>query len=144
MNGIISYLPAPGSRSAIGTEPRSDDALLERTLTDPFPAQIFKTVVDPFAGRLTFMRLRSGTLTHDDSVYNVTQGTIERIGGLFTMQGNQQIKVPRALASDIVVTSKLTATRTGDTLTDKNAPANSPARKASSSASPPARPWRQQ
>lgn len=122
MNGIISYLPAPGSRSAIGTEPGKEDTLLERTLTDPFSAQVFKTVVDPFVGRLTFLRLRSGTLTHDDSVYNVSRGAIERIGGLFTMQGNQQIKVPRALAGDIVVTSKLTATRTGDTLADKNAP----------------------
>ena len=122
MNGIISYLPAPGSRSAIGTEPGSDVALLERTLTDPFSAQVFKTVVDPFVGRLTFLRLLSGTLAHDDSVYNANRGAIERIGGLFTMQGNQQIKVPRALAGDIVVTSKLTATRTGDTLTDKNAP----------------------
>ncbi len=122
MNGIISYLPAPGGSPAVGTEPGKEDSLIERTLDGPFSAQVFKTIVDPFVGRLTFLRLRSGELCNDDSVYNASRGALERLGGLFTMQGNQQIKVTKAFAGDIVVTSKLAATQTGDTLADKNAP----------------------
>lgn len=122
LNGIVSYLPQPGLQPALGMAPGDEDTLLERQPEDPFSAQVFKTVVDPFVGRLTFLRLRSGELRPDSSAYNTSRSAAERIGSIFTMQGNQQLRLSRAVAGDIVMTPKLSATKTGDTLADKSAP----------------------
>lgn len=121
MDGIVEYLPAPNYRAAIGTNPKDDD-LIERNASDPFSAQIFKTIVDPFVGRLSFIRVFSGAIKGDATYQNTTKEKSERLSGVFTMIGKQQIPLPTANAGDIVVAAKLAETATGDTLSDKNSP----------------------
>ena len=121
MNGIVEYMPSPYFKVSIGADPRTED-VLERKTEDPFSAQIFKTVVDPFVGRLSYMRILSGDMKADSS-YMLSNGDgTERVGSIFTMQGKKQENLSVAHAGDIVVTAKLQAARTGDTLCDKGAP----------------------
>ncbi len=121
MNGIVEYLPTPYFHVAIGTNP-ADGEIRERKTEDAFSAQVWKTVVDPFVGRQSFMRVFSGAMKGDASYYNPRTGEAERVGTLFTMQGKQQHNLNQVEAGDIVVTSKLQAVKTGDTLCDKNDP----------------------
>ena len=121
MNGIVEYLPTPYFKVSIGTSP-ADGEIKERKTEDPFSAQVFKTVVDPFVGRQSFIRILSGDMKGDANYYHVNKDESERIGTLFTMQGKQQFNLAQAAAGDIVVTSKLQDVKTGDTLCDKSDP----------------------
>ena len=121
MNGIVEYLPTPYFKVSIGTSP-VDGEIKERKTEDPFSAQIFKTIVDPFVGRQSFIRILSGDMKGDASYYHVNKDESERIGTLFTMQGKQQFNLAQAAAGDIVVTTKLQEVKTGDTLCDKSDP----------------------
>ncbi len=121
MNGIVEYMPTPYFKVSIGVHPQTDE-LLERKTEDPFSAQVFKTIVDPFVGRLSFLRILSGDMTGDASYYNPVSDATERIGNVFTMIGKQQINLATAHAGDIVVAAKLQETATGDTLCDKGSP----------------------
>ena len=121
MNGIVEYLPTPYFKVSIGTSP-TDGEIKERKTEDPFSAQVFKTVVDPFVGRQSFIRILSGDMKGDANYYHVNKDESERIGTLFTMQGKQQFNLAQAAAGDIVVTSKLQEVKTGDTLCDKSDP----------------------
>ena len=119
MNGIVEYLPTPYFKVSIGTSP-ADGEIKERKTEDPFSAQVFKTIVDPFVGRQSFIRILSGDMKGDATYYHVNKDEPERIGTLFTMQGKQQFNLAQAAAGDIVVTSKLQDVKTGDTLCDKS------------------------
>ena len=88
----------------------------------PMAALVFKTTSDPFVGRLSFIRVFSGTIKSDSTVYNASREKEERVAGVFTMRGKNQIPMTEITAGDIGVTSKLQFTATGDTLSDKNAP----------------------
>lgn len=121
MDGIVEYLPAPNFRAVIGTDPKTED-LIERNANDSFSAQVFKTIVDPFVGRLSFIRIFSGEIKGDGAYQNTSKNKTERLSGIFTMIGKQQVALPSAKAGDIVVAAKLTETATGDTLCDKAAP----------------------
>ena len=121
MNGIVEYMPTPYFKVSIGVDPKTED-LLERKTEDPFSAQVFKTIVDPFVGRLSFLRILSGDMKGDASYYNSSRDATERIGNIFTMIGKQQQGLPVAHAGDIVVAAKLQETSTGDTLCDKSSP----------------------
>lgn len=121
MNGIVEYMPTPYFKVSIGTSP-ADGEIKERKTEDPFSAQVFKTIVDPFVGRQSFIRILSGDMKGDATYYHVNKDESERIGTLFTMQGKQQFNLAQAAAGDIVVTSKLQEVKTGDTLCDKSDP----------------------
>ncbi|MBR3623277.1 MAG: elongation factor G [Selenomonadaceae bacterium] len=121
MDGMIEYMPAPDFRAVIGTNPKDDD-LVERTVSDPFSAQVFKTIVDPFVGRLSFIRIFSGTIKGDATYLNTVKNESERLSGIFSMVGKTQLSLASANAGDIVVAAKLANTSTGDTLSDKNSP----------------------
>ena len=121
MNDIVEYMPTPYFNVALGVNPANGD-LIERKTEDAFSAQVFKTIVDPFVGRLSFMRIFSGDMKGDSSYYNVDKDIMERIGTLFTLQGKHQVNLHIAHAGDIVVAAKLTKTKTSDTLCDKNNP----------------------
>ncbi len=90
--------------------------------SEPFSAYVFRTVADPFAGRINVMRIISGHVKHDANVFNSTRGTMERLGALHTVQGKQLDKIDEAHAGDIIACVKLKDTQTGDTLSDKAAP----------------------
>lgn len=121
MNCIVTYLPSPLARNAIGTAPDSGD-ILERKADDPFSAQAFKTEIDPSGGKKTYLRLYSGDLKPDTSAVNMTDGKHERIGKLLALRGKESHNVAHAHAGDIVVTAKLGSVQTGDTLADPSAP----------------------
>jgi elongation factor G len=125
LDGIIDYAPAPdhheaerGKTTADGGEPltrKYDPA-------EPFSAYVFRTIADPFAGRINVMKVVSGRVKHDATVQNTTRGTAERLGALLSMQGKQLDKIEEASAGDIIACVKLRETQTGDTLADKAAP----------------------
>jgi elongation factor G len=81
----------------------------------PFSAYVFKTIADPFTGRLTLFRVYSGSISADSNLYNVTKDTKERIGQIFMLQGKKQDPVGFAGPGDIVAVAKLKETTTGDT-----------------------------
>ncbi|WP_339137786.1 MAG: elongation factor G [Candidatus Electrothrix sp. GW3-4] len=123
LDAVTKLLPSPDQRPAtIGTDPASKDLIERAGNTDaPFSAQVFKTMADPFAGRLTIFRVLSGTL-EGDSFYNSSKGEAERFGHLFLMQGKEQKQIDSAVPGMIVAVTKLKETETGDTLCDQNAP----------------------
>lgn len=123
LNRIVEDMPAPTSRTYTGTNPANDE-LVERKISDPFSGQVWKTLVDPFVGKMSYIRVISGDMKTDGNYQLVGEGKDgqERISGLFTMQGKKQIKLETAHAGDIVVTSKLEDVNTCDTLFEKGAP----------------------
>lgn len=86
----------------------------------PMAALVFKTTSDPFVGRLSFIRVFSGEIRGDSTVWNSRREEAEGIGKVFTMRGKQQIPMKKIVAGDIGVVAKLQYTSTGDTLCDKN------------------------
>ena len=123
LNSIVEFFPAPSSKVYNGINPKTDE-LVERKVSEPFSGQIFKTMVDPFVGRMSYVRVISGDMKGDATyqLFGENSEGQERLSGLFTMQGKKQIPVDVAHAGDIVVTSKLANAKTGDTLCDKAAP----------------------
>lgn len=105
---------------AIGDDPKTGDELRRAPDVDePFSAQIVRTVIDPFAGKLSVMRVLSGKVRADTAVYNATSEDKEKLGHLFKLEGKKQVQVGEAVAGDIVAVAKLKAGDTGDTLCDE-------------------------
>ena len=124
LDAICAYLPSPLDRTkALGTDPKSNETL-ERAPdeTEPFSALVFKTTSDPYTGKITIMRVYSGVLNSDSTVFNSTKGVEERIGQLYELEGKKQHPIKQAVAGDIVAVAKLKETVTGDTLCAANAP----------------------
>jgi len=123
LNSLVEFFPAPDSKVYSGIDTKTDE-LVERKVSEPFSGQIFKTLVDPFVGRMSYVRVISGDMKGDATyqLIGANNEGQERLSGLFTMQGKKQIPVDVAHAGDIVVTSKLANAKTGDTLCDKAAP----------------------
>lgn len=123
LDTLADLLPSPDMRPAqVGTNPKSSD--LEERAADPdapFSAMVFKTMADPFAGRLTIFRVYSGTLS-GDSFYNSSKETNERFGQLFVMQGKEHKPVDKAVPGMVVAVAKLKETVTGDTLCAEASP----------------------
>ena len=118
LDAINQYLPAPEDRGQIkGINP----ATKEEVALDPDPdgilaAQVFKTVADPYAGRLSIFRVFSGTMKSDTTVLNVTKSVPERYGQLFLPEGKGQKPVSEAGPGAFAAVAKLKETVTGDTL----------------------------
>ncbi|NLK42960.1 MAG: elongation factor G [Tissierellia bacterium] len=87
---------------------------------EPFSAVVFKTIIDPFVGKLTLFKVVSGKITKDMELYNSTKDKAEKLGGLFVLRGKNQMEVAEIQAGDIGATAKLNYTQTGDTLCVKN------------------------
>ncbi|MDR3709993.1 MAG: elongation factor G [Capsulimonadaceae bacterium] len=121
---IRSEFPKPGEHAPRhGADPRTEQEIVRQCKDEePFSAQVFKTVSDPYVGKLTYFRVYSGLLKSDSSVLNVRTGHEERIGQLFMLRGKQQIPVTEIAAGDVGAVGKLAETRTSDTLADKAKP----------------------
>jgi elongation factor G len=127
LDGIIDYAPAPDTHEAehgrTAAESDGGQPLTRKYSADePFSAYVFRTVADPFAGRITVMKVISGRVKSDANVQNTTRGAVERLGALHSMQGKQLDKIEEAAAGDIIACVKLRETQTGDTLADKASP----------------------
>lgn len=117
-NMIIEYLPSPGKgKFEIGKDPR-DKKEIERKCSnkEPFSALVFKTVADPFVGKLSVFKVMSGVLDHSVEIYNSTQEIKEKTNHIYVLRGNKQIEVEKLESGDIGAFSKLGSTITGDTL----------------------------
>ncbi len=132
LHGLVHLLPSPIDRAqavplqGMGLSNDSVPIRREPLVTAPFSALVFKTLIDPFVGRLSYIRLYSGTLEADGSLYNATKQVRERGGHLFTIFGKKYTPVTRAVAGDIVAIGKLKDTLTGETLCDEHAPIRYP------------------
>jgi len=124
MDLIIQGFPSPLERgSKEGTKPDSEE-VVERlsTIDAPFSAIVFKTIADPFAGKLTLLRVFSGTIQSDSTLYNANKSAKEKFGQLLLMEGKKQQPLKTAGPGDIVAIAKLKETSTGDTLSLESDP----------------------
>ena len=122
LDACVALLPSPEGSIADGTGKDGKPARVFTNEKDHAVAEVFKTVSDPFAGRISYMRIRSGHFQSDGSYWNATRGVPERFSGLFLPQGKEHVNVPEARAGDIVAVAKLKETMTGDTLSTKDHP----------------------
>ena len=121
MNEIVEIMPSPVERRAVPAT-IVDNGEIENVTCDetkPFSGQVFKTVADPFVGKLNMIRVFTGKLTSGMTVYNATTGEKERINAVYVMKGKKQEPVSELIAGDIGAVSKLNKTNTGDTLCDE-------------------------
>lgn len=114
LDGVVDVLPNPVQR---GTVP-AEEGEVKLSEDEPFSALVFKTISDPYTGRISIMRILSGKITGDDAVKNANKDTSEKFSGLFILQGKEQENIDKAVAGDIVATAKLKETSTGETLCD--------------------------
>ena len=127
LDSILLCLPSPSEMSAIspvrGKNPK-DGKEVERKPdeNEPLSAYVFKTIADPYAGKLSLFRVYSGTLKADSTVFNSTSDSKERIGQLFYLLGKKQVPAQSLGAGEIGVVAKLKGTNTGDTISDESKP----------------------
>jgi len=121
---IVDSMASPVNRGAIkGKKPGGDAAEERKTSEDePFSAIVFKTIADPYAGRLTLFRVYSGKLNPDSSIYNSTKKISEKFGNIFFLEGKNQKPAEVLIPGDIAGVAKLKETVTGDTLCNEKAP----------------------
>ncbi len=125
LDGVVGLLPAPNEIPPIISAKAEDGAEPERrepTDEAPFSALAFKIVADKHAGKLTYIRIYSGTLTAGQNVWNSTLGKEQRIGRILRMHANHSVQLETAQTGDIVAVVGLAHTRTGDTICDKDHP----------------------
>jgi elongation factor G len=121
LDAIVDLLPSPAELPPwTGDNPKTGEPV-ERAADPaaPFSAYCFKTIVDPFAGKLSVLRVVSGRAHSDLNCVNTVRETKERIGHLLKLEGKKQTQVPAAIAGDIVAVAKLKDTASGDTLADE-------------------------
>jgi len=123
LDAIVALLPSPAERPAAkGTKPATGEPDERPPRPEaPFAALVFKTVIDPFAGKLSIFRVMSGKATSDATVYNAVRESKERFGQLLRLEGKKQAPLAVALPGEIVAVAKLKDTSTGDTLCDEKA-----------------------
>ncbi len=122
LDTIISYVQPPAERPFNAKNQNGqEDVTVAATDSGPAAAFVWKTVADPFAGRITLFRVVSGTLRSDSTVQNVTRETSERLGHLVLLQGKTQMNVPEIKAGDLGAVAKLKDTQTSDLIGDKSA-----------------------
>ena len=124
MDALAGYLPAPTDLpEEEGVKPGSDTVVTRKPdPSEPFSGLVFKTMADPYVGKLTLFRVYSGTLRSDSSFYNPVREKTERIGQLFYPRGKHLDPTDQVSAGDIVAVAKLQETSTGDTICDKENP----------------------
>ncbi|NLX71558.1 MAG: elongation factor G [Clostridiales bacterium] len=124
LDAVVDYLPSPVDIPPVeGTIPDSDEKIVRHSSADePLSILTFKVMIDPYVGKLVFVRIYSGTLKAGSYVYNATKGRKERVGRILRMHASQRQEIEEACAGDIVALVGLKFTVTGDTLCDEEHP----------------------
>ncbi|MGD9146327.1 MAG: elongation factor G [Anaerolineae bacterium] len=124
MRAIVDILPSPVDAGPYeATNPATNaPAQLASDAAAELAVLVFKTVADPYVGKLSYFRVYSGTLESDSRVYNYRSGSEERMGQLYTIRGKEQLPIARIPAGDIGGVARLSETQTGDTLCDRGVP----------------------
>ena len=121
LEGIIDYLPSPLQReSKLATDCNSGEPVDVTAEDKDFSAYVFKTFVDPFAGKMSVIRVYSGTLKSNSEIYNSTKKEHEKVGQLYILQGKNHIPVDELTPGQIGMVTKLKVTETFDTLSSEN------------------------
>ena len=124
---FVDAFPSPLDRPPVeGTDGKGGAVRCEAKEGGPLAALVFKTIADPFAGKVTMFRIYSGSMSSDSTVLNVSKGVKERIGQLLLLRGKQQTSAEALGAGDIGAVVKLKETQTGDTLCDEKTPLRLP------------------
>ncbi len=122
LDAIVAYLPSPAERPFRGLDKNGQEVVCLADEKAAAAAFVWKTIADPFAGRITMFRVVSGTLKADSTVHNKTKDAPERLGHLELLQGKTQTPVPEIKAGDLGAVAKLKDTLTNDTIGDKSDP----------------------
>ncbi len=120
LDDIVKYLPSPENRTVAGVTLKTNEVFeANYDFSKAKSAYIWKTIVDPFIGKYSLIKVYSGVIKTDDVLFNYDKDVDEKIGKLYVLQGNKPIEVPELHAGDIGAIAKLTAARTGNTLSTK-------------------------
>ncbi len=124
LSAIAGLIPSPAQTGAVtGTHPRNNaEVTIEPTSRGPFAVLVFKTMADPYVGRLSYFRVYGGSFTSDSQVVNATRDKTERVAQLFHLRGKHQEPTPQVGPGDLGAVAKLADTQTGDTLCGKDHP----------------------
>ncbi len=123
LDDIIKYMPSPENREVAGINMKTNEIFhADYDFSKAKSAVIWKTIVDPFMGKYSLIKVNSGVFKTDDIIYNVDKDIEEKIGKLYVLQGNKPIEVKELHAGDLGALAKLTAARTGDSLSTKAVP----------------------
>ncbi len=121
LDDIVKYMPSPENREVAGINMKTNEIYhADYDFAKAKSAYIWKTIVDPFIGKYSLIKVNSGVLKTDDMIYNVDKDIEEKIGKLYILQGNKPMEVSELHAGDIGALAKLTAARTGNSLSTKN------------------------
>lgn len=124
LDHIVEFAPNPATHEAeygfTNPEMVGDRVSRKYSNDEPFSAYVFRTIADPFAGRINVMKIVSGKIASDATVFNSTRDTTERLGALHVINGKTLDKINEAQTGDIIAVVKLKDTQTGDTLCDKS------------------------
>lgn len=124
LDTIVNVLPSPAERADIkGENPKTkEEVARENSTKAPLSALVFKTISDPYVGKLNFVRVFSGTLKADSPVYNASKGKRERVGHILSVRGKTQEDTKEVVAGDLAAIPKLEETFTSDTLCEEESP----------------------
>lgn len=124
LEGIVNDIPSLVDLGVSkGKNPKNDEDISRKAdVKEPFSAFVFKTIADPFVGRLSIFRVISGSIACDTTVYNASQDKPEKVGTLYVLKGKNQTPIGKLSAGDIGAVAKLQFTMTGDTLSDMAKP----------------------
>ncbi len=126
LDHVVEFAPNPATHEKefgyADYDMKGDKIERKYSNDEPFSAYVFRTIADPFAGRINVLKVVSGKISSDETVYNSTRDENERLGALHVLQGKELEKVPKAQTGDIIAVVKLKETQTGDTLCDKSKP----------------------
>ena len=122
LDAIVDFVPAFSERGTVTAQLNGETVQLNVSENETLSALVFKTIVDPFVGRISYIKVMSGVLNSDSSVYNSKKEKNERIAQLFLIKGKQQINTDKLVAGDIGAVAKLMVTETNDTLCSKEKP----------------------
>ena len=119
LDALVSYVPSPAERDFPAIDAEGNETTIKAADAAPYSAFVWKTIADPFAGRITMLRVVAGTLKSDATVCNVTRDTTERLGHLLVLQGKTQTHVAELKAGDLGAVAKLKDTHTNDVIAEK-------------------------
>ena len=127
LDDIVKYMPGPAERSVAGVDVKSGEAFnADHDASKAKSAYIWKTIVDPFIGKYSLIKVNSGVIKTDDMIYNEAKSIEEKCGKLYVLMGNKPIEVKELNAGDIGALAKLTDAKTGDSLSTKAQAINYP------------------
>lgn len=123
LDDIVGYFPSPDKRSCNGLNQKTNEIFeANYDFTKAKSAYVFKTIVDPFLGKYSLIKVCSGVIKNDDALYDADRDAEEKLNKLYVMEGNKPIEVPELHAGDIGAIGKLVKVQTGDTLSTKATP----------------------